>query len=189
MQMNFIQEEINIHKTKLMSLINNLINTQLINEEILINNEIKKESESLISLLNVKQKEILNQMNININLNHFMFQPNNLMNIPPMNMNQINIGQQHIIQNNVNTLDNNKIINIVFEQDATGDKFSCPSTLNRKVSEIIQKYREKSNDYYDNRFCYGNINLTNYLNRTLADMGFEDMNKIIVMKLRNVLGK
>ena len=40
--MNFIQEEINIHKNKLMTLINNLINTQLINEEIFINNEIKK---------------------------------------------------------------------------------------------------------------------------------------------------
>ena len=57
MQANFIQEEINTHKTKLLSLINNLINTQLINEEIFINNEIKKESECLISLLNVKQKE------------------------------------------------------------------------------------------------------------------------------------
>ena len=57
--MNFIQEEINIHKNKLMTLINNLINTQLINEEIFINNEIKKESECLISLLNVKQKRII----------------------------------------------------------------------------------------------------------------------------------
>ena len=37
MQMNFIQEEINTHKNKLMTLINNLINTQLINEEIFIN--------------------------------------------------------------------------------------------------------------------------------------------------------
>ena len=88
MQANFIQEEINTHKAKLLSLINNLINTQLINEEIFINNEIKKESECLISLLNVKQKELLNQMNNNnINLNPFMFQPNNMMNIPPMTIN------------------------------------------------------------------------------------------------------
>ena len=50
MQMNFIQEEINTHKNKLMTLINNLINTQLINEEIFINNEIKKECEFFISL-------------------------------------------------------------------------------------------------------------------------------------------
>ena len=47
-----------------MNLINNLINTQLINEEIYINNEIKKESECLISLLNVKQNTLNNQINI-----------------------------------------------------------------------------------------------------------------------------
>ena len=43
-----------MHKTKLMNLINNLFNTQLVNEEIYINNEIKKESEFLNSLLNRK---------------------------------------------------------------------------------------------------------------------------------------
>ena len=32
--MEYIQQEIYIHKTKLMTLINNLVNTQLINEEI-----------------------------------------------------------------------------------------------------------------------------------------------------------
>ena len=35
--MEYTQYEINKHKTKLMSLINNLFNTQLINEEIFIN--------------------------------------------------------------------------------------------------------------------------------------------------------
>ena len=63
MQVNFIQQEINIHKTKLMNLINNLINTQLINEEIFINNEIKKESENIVSLLNVKQNILMDQIN------------------------------------------------------------------------------------------------------------------------------
>ena len=151
--MEFIQQEINKHKTKLMNLINNLINTQLINEEIFINNEIKKESECLISLLNVKQKEILNQMNNNNNLNPFMFQPNNIMNIPPMNMNQMSMGQQNRMQNNVNTLDNNnnEIINVVFFQASTGNSFVIQSPLNDKVSEIILKYRERSNDSNDNR--------------------------------------
>ena len=54
--MDHIQLVINKHKNKLMNLINNLINTQLINEEIYINNEIKTESECLTSLLNIKQK-------------------------------------------------------------------------------------------------------------------------------------
>ena len=191
MEVNFIQEEINIHKTKLMSLINNLINTQLINEEIFINNEIKKESECLISLLNVKQKEILNQMNNNINLNPFMFQPNNIMNIPPMNMNQMSMGQQNRMQNNVNTLDNNnnEIINVVFFQASTGNSFVIQSPLNDKVSEIILKYRERSNDSNDNRYCYFEKNLTNFSNKTLSDMGFRNGNRITVMKHKNVIGK
>ena len=38
-------QEINIHKQMLINLVNKIINTQIINEEISINNEIKKESE------------------------------------------------------------------------------------------------------------------------------------------------
>ena len=38
------------------------INTQLLNEEVSINNEIKKESECLISLLNIKQNTLMNQI-------------------------------------------------------------------------------------------------------------------------------
>ena len=45
--MDPIQQEINIHKSKLFNLINNLINTQLIDNEISINNDIKTESECL----------------------------------------------------------------------------------------------------------------------------------------------
>ena len=62
-------------------LINNLINTKLVNEEIFINNEIKKESEFLNSLLNLKQNSLMNQNN---NFNDMILQ-NNLM----MNFNQI----------------------------------------------------------------------------------------------------
>ena len=64
--MDPIQQEINMHKSNLLNLINNLINTQLIDEEISINNDIKTESECLKSLLNIKQT---NQMNI-INQNN-----------------------------------------------------------------------------------------------------------------------
>ena len=74
--MDNVQQEINTHKTNLMNLINNLINTQLINQEIYINNEIKKESEFLNSLLNIKQNSLINLLNNNINFNPFIFQPN-----------------------------------------------------------------------------------------------------------------
>ena len=178
MEVNFIQEEINIHKTKLMSLINNFISTQLINEEIFINNEIKKESECLISLLNVKQKELLNQMNNNINLNPFMFQPNNMMNIPPMNINQMNIGQPQI---NINKL------NIMFERE-----FDTPRIIvieaqnNETVSNIIKKYQEKSNDYNNNFYIWDNMDLKNYMNSTLKELKIRHLGKIRVISKGNV---
>jgi len=73
-----IMQQINNHKNKLLMLINNLINTQLVHEEIFINNEIKKESEFLNFLLCEKQNNIMNQNN---NLNPFMVHPNIMMNI------------------------------------------------------------------------------------------------------------
>ena len=46
--------------------------------------------------------------NNNINLNPFMFQHNNMMNIPPMNMNQMNIRQPQMNKYN---------LNIIFERE------------------------------------------------------------------------
>ena len=179
MQVNFIQQEINIHKTKLMNLINNLINTQLINEEIFINNEIKKESECLISLLNVKQKELLNQMNNNINLNPFMFQPNNLMNIPPININQMNIEQPQINRNH---------LNIIFERETDVPKNIVIRTqYNETVSNIIKKYQEKSNDYNDNFYLWDLKDLNNYMNSTLSELKIKHLEKIHVSKKGNLI--
>jgi len=179
MQVNFIQQEINIHKTKLMNLINNLINTQLINEEIFINNEIKKESECLISLLNVKQKELLNQMNNNINLNPFMFQPNNMMNIPPININQMNIGQPQINRND---------LNIIFERETDIPKNIVIRTQYKEtVSDIIKKYQEKSNDYNDNFYLWDLKDLNNYMNSTLSELKIKHLEKIHVSKKGNLI--
>ena len=81
--MNYTLEEIKRHKIKINDLSNKLINTFDINEEIMINNEIKKETEFLLSLLNIKQNEIItfnnninNNMNFNMN-NNFSQQMNN----------------------------------------------------------------------------------------------------------------
>ena len=63
--MDSIQQNINLHKQTLFNLVNKLINTISINEEININVEIKKESEYLNSLLIIKQNNLLNQININ----------------------------------------------------------------------------------------------------------------------------
>ena len=180
MQMNFVQQEINSHKTKLMSLINNLINTQLINEEIFINNEIKKESECLISLLNIKQNELLNQMNNNnINPNPFMLQPNNMMNIPPMNVNQMNMGQHEI---------NEDMLNIIFERQYGSPKnIVINAQSHETVSNIIKKYKEKSNDNNDNFYLWNLKDLNNYVNYAISDLGLQNQNKIQVSLKRDIL--
>ena len=149
----------------------------MINEEIFFNNEIVKEIECLISLLNVKQREILNQMNNNVNLNPFMFQPNNMMNIPPMNLNQMNIEQPQI--------DIYKL-NVVFESPK--NIIVVQARYNETVSNIIKKYKEKSNDYNENFYIYNLKNLNNYdyMNYKLSDLGFKDKEKIQVSPIGSI---
>ncbi len=77
--------EINKHKYSILSLSNQLINTFDINQEISINNELKKETEFLLSLLNIKYNEIMNQMAMNNNMNFIN---------PLMNLNFINNNNQ-----------------------------------------------------------------------------------------------
>ena len=63
------EQEIQKHKNKLNQLISKLINTHNIEEEISINNEIKKESECLSSLLNIKKYELNQNNNTNMDNN------------------------------------------------------------------------------------------------------------------------
>ena len=170
-----IMQQINNHKNKLLMLINNLINTQLVNEEIFINNEIKKESEFLNSLLNLKQNSLINQNN---NFNDMILQNNLMMNFQP-NIIPINVQEQQINQNNKNGFqnncgENNRIINVRFIQE-TGKKFNIICKSNEKISDIIKKYREKANDYNENHFlCLqkpaSQQNLKIFFNNTLEDL-------------------
>ena len=59
--MDFTLIEINNHKNNISNLSTKLLNAYDINEEISINNEIKKETEILVSLLNIKMKIIMAQ--------------------------------------------------------------------------------------------------------------------------------
>ena len=182
--MDHIQLEINKHKNKLMNLINNLINTQLINEEISINNEIKTESEFLTSLLNIKQKEM---QNINNNfMNPLMFQPNQNMNMQPMNfnLNQIN---QNLFQNN--NIINYKIINVFFLDGVTGEKFTIQCNNNEKFSKVINIYREIAKDLNENYFLFNAKQLDPFSNLTLTQLRISNFSVITVAKKFNVIGK
>ena len=185
--MESMLQEINTHKAKLLNLINNLINTQLINDEIFINNEIKKESEILNSLFNIKQNFLMNpinpmNLNNNINLNPLMIQPNLNMNPPQMNlnMNQFNFNPQQINENN-----NNDFLQILFYSGKNTTIF-CSRT--DKISTLIEKYRNKANDYGDNIYLFNGKQLNDYLDSTLNDLGLGSNTKIIISPLKICLG-
>ena len=73
--MDYTLFEINKHKMNICNLSNKLSNTFDINQEILINNEIKKETETIQSLLNIKQ----NLLSQNNNMNNMNNQQQNMM--------------------------------------------------------------------------------------------------------------
>ena len=71
--MDFTLIEINNHKNNISNLSTKLLNAYDINEEISINNEIKKETEILVTLLNIKMKIIMAQKQQQIQLQQNMF--------------------------------------------------------------------------------------------------------------------
>ena len=175
-----------MHKTKLMNLINNLFNTQLVNEEIYINNEIKKESEFLNSLLNRKQNGLMNQFNPinNMNLNPFMFQLNPLMNHPQMNLNinnfQLNPPQ---IDNNFNAHNNENFIDLFFKNTNSSKITTIHCNENEKISDIIEKYKFKASDYSDNHYLWNGKRLNDFVNSTVIKLNIIDRSLIFVDKI------
>ena len=181
-------QEIYMHKTKLMNLINNLINTQLINEEININNEIKKESEFLNSLLNIKQNFLMNQNN-NFNFNPFMLPPNPIINAPQMNlnMNQFQFNPQKM-NNNYNKNYNEKKWDLLFVDSQSSKTTTIHCNKNDKISEVIEKYKNKANDYNNNLYTLKGKILNSSLNSTIIDFGCFDRDRITVSIIGAVKG-
>ena len=171
--MDTIQQEINSHKSRLFDLINNLINTQLIDNEISINNDIKTESECLKSLLNIKQTNLMNQMNQinqknNFNANPFMLQPNLFINPPNINP---------MIQNNFNSfynnnLNNNPKINVTFILPS-GFKKLIVFEQDTKISEVIKEYRKRTNDFGENFFIINARRIDPFSSSTLKEIAPE----------------
>ena len=176
--MDYTLFEINKHKININTFSNKLMNTFNINEEIAINNEIKKEVEILITLLNIKMNFLSNQMLINNNMNFNM--NNNINALNPMMANQdfININpfqqQQQIIPQDIRKEEKmENIINIQFERiGEIGDNriIIVYSKYSEKVYDLIQKYRVKANDWNLNEgFFYNDKKINPDL--TLAEAG------------------
>ena len=103
------EQEIQKHKNNINNLTFKLNNTHNIDEEILINNEMKKENECLSSLLNIKKNE-LNQQNMNNNIIQ------NMMNNPNENNNWIGFNQMNIGEPIIN-VNPTKMFNVIFHSD------------------------------------------------------------------------
>ena len=104
------EQEIQKHKNNINNLTFKLNNTHNIDEEILINNEMKKENECLSSLLNIKKNE-LNQQNM---MNNNIIQ--NMMNNPNENNNWIGFNQMNIGEPIIN-VNPTKMFNVIFHSD------------------------------------------------------------------------
>jgi phenolic acid decarboxylase len=175
-----IQQELNEHKYKIKILIDNLINTQNINEEIMLNNEIKNETEFIISLLNIKRNLIMNQM----------IQGNN------MNFNQLNIGcnrigmnQPNIVSNNLNPfIQNQAKMNIIFYRvwDLKGSNINIICSPQDKISDLIQIYRTRLNDYEKRVFMFNATKIDQV--KKISEIGIKDKEKILVIPVEDLKG-
>ena len=143
--MENVLEEIKKHKNKMNELSARLINITDINEEILLNTEIKNETEFLLSLFNIKK----NLININQFPNQFMFsqQQQQMAQQQAMMQQQQVIMQQQMIQqqmmaaqaqankqaqmNNIlNNMDNDeKEINIKFDKKEISLLLKCQKII------------------------------------------------------------
>ena len=187
--MECIQQKIDAYKNKIQGLITKLINTQLVNQEIMINNELKIEIEFLNSLLNVKKNSLMtkNKCNKKDYNNIHPSQPNLQPKETPIN---INIAKSQIIQKNItksdnNNSNNNKVVNIQFD-DTDGNSTILLCNPNDKLSEVIRKYKDKTKDYKNNWFLFNNRKLNNYLASSLNEIRLDDGNKITVLQPKTV---
>ena len=202
--MNYTLEEIRKHKNKINELSNKLINIFDINEEIMINNEIKNETECLLSLLNIKKNEISNinnQNNMNCNMNNNFQQMNHqqmiyeqqqqMMDQFPFQQNMMAQQQamrQAQINNMLNSIgnDNNqKIIFVIFRATDIIAPVTVQCNPEEKVSDIIGKYRNKVNDYDDSKkFIFNARNLNPSL--SLVEAGIKNNSNIFVCRSKGI---
>ena len=135
------EQEIQKHKNNINNLTFKLNNTHNIDEEILINNEMKKENECLSSLLNIKKNELNQQNMMNNNIMPNMMNNNiiqNMMNNPNENNNWIGFNQMNIGEPIINK-DPIQKVNVIFT-DQRGYKNNISVDFGTTINELLEKY-------------------------------------------------
>ena len=181
--MDYTIIEINKHKNNISNLSTKLLNTFNINEEIFINNEIKKETEILSSLLNIKMNSMMNPMNNNI-INNIQFQ-HQMAQMQPEHMQQAFQNMQNQIPNQFEQ-PLKQAIGITFRRNN-----DAPITVqcypDDKVSDVIKKYRNMADDRdMTKKFVFNAITLNPSL--TVAESGMTNNCNIFVIVTKGIKG-
>ena len=180
--MDYTIIEINKHKNYISNLSTKLLNTFNINEEIFINNEIKKETEILSSLLNIKMNSMMNPMNNNI-INNIQFQ-HQMAQMQAPYMQQAFQNMQNQIQNQFEQPIKNSI-SIIFRRSLSDDGKIQPPIMvqcypDDKVSDVIKKYRDMALDRdMTKKFVFNSISLNPSL--TVAESGMTNNCSVFVV--------
>ena len=178
--MDYTLFEINKHKMNICNLSNKLSNTFDINQEILINNEIKKETETIQSLLNIKQ----NLLSQNNNMNNMNNQQQNMM----QQMEQQRIMQQEMERMKREEEEKKKNTIIVYFRKGpfpeNGKSFLIECNLNEKISDIINRYRiiSKDDKVSHEKFIFNAKPLNPGL--TVAEAGLIENSNIFVVETK-----
>ena len=173
--MENILEVIKKHKNKINELSTRLINVTDFNEEILINIEIKNETEFLLPLLNIKK----NLINSNQFPNQLMFpQQQQQMMQQQIMAAQALANKQAQMNNILNNMGNDKNeINIKF--DKKGDITFIKMSKDNMVAELIYEYFKKTNTKEGTfKFCNKILSPTDF--SSLCEVGLKDNSEIIV---------
>ena len=95
-------------------------------------------------------------------------------------------GMQNMTPNNMNISQNNRFqINLNFI-DTNGNKFIIHTEPDEKMSSVINKYINKSNDFNNNYYLFNGKRIVQSL--TVAELGLNDASEIHVANAGNIIG-
>ena len=184
--MEYTLSEIVNHKNNIINLSNNLINTADVNQEISINEELIKQSQFLLKLLNIKKNLIYGQNFQNNNINIFNSMPNQINMFNNLNNNQFQqMMPPNIIDNTQEII--KEIIDLRFK-NSLGIVTIISCSPDDKVSDVIQKYKNIDQSYGKKEliFLFKGIKLNP--NKSIKEEGLIKNSIIVVNDLADVIG-
>ena len=181
--MDYTLAEIVNHKNNILNLSNNLINTADVNQEITLNEELIKQAQFLLKLLNIKKNFLFGQNFQNNNMNN-IFNPmqNNQMNM----FNNINNQFQQMINQNIMNEPRDlkrKEIRLRFERPDEENSITVPCFTDEKISEVINKYKNMARIKL--QFLYNAKELNP--NKTVEESGLVNNSIVRVIPTRQIL--